>query len=113
MTAYEAWKIIHLISVFLFVSSLAVNMLAPERIKATRIAFPIAGLTAMVAGIALMLQLGLKHELWVMTKFFIWLAIFAAAGIVTKRFPERKAMAFWALFGLVVVALIMVVLKPV
>ena len=109
----EIYKILHLVSLILFISSLSGILLLKERSKLLSILFGVSSLILFIAGIGLLHKTGQSmHSPWILGKLGIWLLLAAAVPIVSKRCPEKKVPMLVITLILLCLAAILVILKP-
>ncbi len=114
MLSYQTYKVIHLASIFIFLSGAAVLLLARPEGKAWKMITGISSLMILVAGFGLLARLGLTSGMppWVVAKIVIWLIVTGMGHIVAKRFPGAAVKAYWATMILAVFAAYLAVVKP-
>jgi uncharacterized membrane protein SirB2 len=114
MLSYQTYKVIHLASIFIFLSGAAVLLLARPPGKAWKVLTGVASLFVLIAGFGLLARLGLTGGLptWVLAKLAIWAAVTALGHIVAKRFPGAALKAYWITLGLATVAAYLAINKP-
>lgn len=115
MLSYQTYKVIHLASIFIFLSGAAVLLLARPQGKAWKIITGVSSLFVLVAGFGLLARLGLTSGMpgWAIAKVAIWAGVTALGHVVAKRFPGAALQAYWATVALAVVAAYLAIYKPV
>jgi uncharacterized membrane protein SirB2 len=107
----------HILHVFAILVLTAQTFLAfgnpdPAGRRRTMMITGIAALLIFASGFGLLHLLGIPFSTgWVLVKFFCWLGLTALAGIVYRR-PHLRGMLSFIALVLLVVALVMVYLKP-
>jgi hypothetical protein len=114
MLSYQTYKLIHLASIFIFLTGVAVLLLARPAGKTWKIITGVSSLVIFVAGFGLLARLGLTSGMpsWVIVKIVIWTAVTALGHIVAKRFPGAALQAYWATIGLATIAAYFAIYKP-
>jgi len=113
----EFYRVLHLASLFIFISGLGISFFSDNTFKLNKILTGISSLLILVAGMGLIAkQLEIGHgeawPKWLHVKILIW-AIAAIGGpIMAKRMKEKKAVAFYGILALMIVAIYVVVHKP-
>lgn len=115
MLSYQTYKVIHLASIFIFLSGAAVLLLARPQGKTWKIITGVASLFILVAGFGLMARLGLTSGMpgWVIGKISIWAGVTALGHVVAKRFPGAALQAYWATVILATCAAYLAIYKPI
>lgn len=115
MISYQLYKVIHIASIFLFLTGASVMLLAAPKAKFWKIMTGVTGLFILVGGMGLMARLypgqGMQQP-WIHVKLTIWVIVMALGHIVAKRFPNHGAKAYWATMMLAIIAAYVAVYKP-
>jgi uncharacterized membrane protein SirB2 len=112
--SYQVYKIIHLASIFLFLSGAAV-LLVGKPTKFWKILTGVASFFILFGGMGLMARLypgqGFQQP-WIHVKLVLWLVISGLGHIVAKRFPQHGMKAYWATLILATFGAWLAVYKP-
>ena len=109
------YRLLHLFSLFVLTAHtfMAFANPAPENRKKTLMITGIAGLLVLISGFGLLAKLYAgPMPAWAIVKLFSWLGLMAVGGMVYRRPHLRSTLAFVTLC-LILVALVMVYLRPI
>jgi hypothetical protein len=113
--SYQVYKVIHLASIFIFLSSAAVLLLTDKKSLYWKILTGISSFFILLGGMGLMARLypgqGFQQN-WIILKLVIWLVITGLGHMVAKRFPMHGHRAYWATILLAVAAAWLAIYKP-
>lgn len=111
MFSYELYKIIHLTSLMVVFTSMAIQLVGEKDIKLLKILKGIGTLLILVSGMGLLARIGVSHggmPTWAMLKIVIWLVLAVGLPVVGKRFRQHGYAAYWVAMALFVVASVIV-----
>lgn len=115
--SYEFYKIIHYITLFIFVSGLSISFLVENPPKLAKILTGISSVLILVAGMGLIAKgLNIGHGEgwpgWLHAKITIWAIVAIGGPIASKRLTSKRGLALCALLVLMFVAICLAVTKP-
>ena len=114
---YEFYKVLHILSILIVFSFMAVSFLHPTPPKFSKIITGVGSFFILVAGMGLLARLGVNHgegfPVWVWAKIGLWLLISALGPVLAKRLKqEQKIWAFLGMLILASLAVVVAVFKP-
>ena len=119
MISYNAYKVLHLVGVFMILVSLG-GLMAASAANAGRksalhklamITNGIGLLVALVAGFGLIALLRLDWPYWVSGKILIWLLLAAMSALI-RRHPESVSLYWWGALILASAGSYLAIYKP-
>jgi len=114
--SYQLYKVLHLASIFIFLSSAAVLLLTDKKSLYWKILTGVSSFFILLGGMGLMARLypgqGFQQN-WILVKLVIWLVVTGLGHLVAKRFPKHGQRAYWATILLAVLAAWLAVYKPI
>ena len=112
MISYQIYKVIHLASIFIFLSGAAVMLTTSTKNKFWTITTGIASFFIILGGMGLMARLGGGFQPWIIAKLVIWFIISALGHMVAKRFASQGKLAYVITMVLAVLAASFAIYKP-
>lgn len=115
--SYEFYKIVHYITLFIFVSGISISFLSENPPKLAKILTGISSILILVAGMGLIAKgLSLGHGEswpgWLHAKITIWALVAIGGPIASKRLTSNRGLALCVLLALMFVAAGLAVTKP-
>lgn len=115
MLSYEFYKVLHLSSIVILLTSLSISFFTGKTEKYFKTLNGISTLLILVGGMGLMARLGINHKemwpAWVYIKFAIWFIIGAGGVIIVKRKPHLGKISYVLMILLFILAAITANLK--
>ncbi len=116
MFSYQVYKLVHLASIFMFLSTMGASFFLNEKGKLIKILSGISSFLILVGGMGLLARLGVSHgepfPFWVISKIGIWLGLAILAPVLAKRLKSMRHLAFLGLWLLAAVAAYFAIYKP-
>lgn len=113
MFSYQAYKVVHLWSILLFLTTMAIGLSAKQATKFSKIMIGISSLTILVGGMGMMARLGIKHgegwPTWLNLKMIIWLLLSVLGPIFLKKLLRNRILALYFLLSLAFAAVWIVI----
>lgn len=113
--SYEVYKLIHLVSIFVFFGALGASIIAGRYERHEKIITGVSSFLIFLGGMGLMARIGIKHgsiwPTWLIVKAVIWLTLSSLAPILAKRMG-RSIFVFYVMVVLATLAVYMAVNKP-
>lgn len=114
--SYEFYKLLHIVSIIVFVSGIGLSLVANYSAKFNKILTGISSLLIFVAGMGLIARLGFPHgepwPAWLHVKITIWALVAIGGPIMNKRVSKGKAAIFYGIILLVTCAAYTAINKP-
>jgi len=110
---YELFLVVHLFTLFMLVALTFVALVAsrPERRKFSLMWSGILSVVVFVTGFGLLGLRQIGFEGWVIVKLACWLALAVMAPLAFRR-PEQKVFLLVLASGAILLATVMVILRP-
>ncbi|HXH32493.1 MAG TPA: hypothetical protein VNJ01_16960 [Bacteriovoracaceae bacterium] len=107
MISYENYKIIHLTSILILFTGLAISFYG-QHDRVIKILTGVGTLLTFVAGMGLMARLEMKHTepwpTWIKVKMAIWFFVGVGGALIARRYPKYGRPAYFLSLVLFVVA---------
>jgi uncharacterized membrane protein SirB2 len=115
MISYQIYKMIHIGSIFLFLTGVAVLLLSERKSLGWKILTGVASFFILFGGMGLMARLmpgqGFQQP-WIQGKLVLWLVLTGLGHLVAKRFPAQGLKAYWVVIILATISAYMAIYKP-
>ena len=115
MLSYEVYKITHIAIVFIFLTTLAAELLGGNQSKWVKMVVGMSSFLIIVTGMGLAAVMGVfgggEFPLWLKGKVLFWGALAMAAPICGKYLVKHRAASFWGLLVLALLAVSMAIYK--
>lgn len=106
--SYQVYKILHVVMIVVFFSSMAMSSVRKEKSRSAMIITGLSLVMILVSGMGLVARIGIPHgvswPVWLNIKVAIWAVVGIGGHVVMKRFPAFLSKFFWLSIGLLVVA---------
>ncbi|MCO5142495.1 MAG: SirB2 family protein [Oligoflexia bacterium] len=112
MISYQVYKLIHLTSIFFFLTSVAVMLVAGKTGKIWKIITGISSFFILLGGMGLMARLQAGFQPWIVAKLVIWFLVTGGGHIAAKRFAKQGVLAYWVVMGFAIAAATLAIYKP-
>lgn len=111
--SYQIYKVIHLASIFLFLTSASVLLLTDKKTMFWKIFTGVASFFVLFGGMGLLARLEMAKEIpgWAIAKIVIWLFVTGLGHMVAKRFPKYGFAAYGIMMVLAIYAATLAVYK--
>lgn len=113
---YEVYKLIHIVSIFLFISSLGALFFGNKESKLHKILSGVVSLMILVAGMGLLARLNYNHgepwPLWVKMKIALWMLAAILLPVLNKRVTQKRGLAFSLIMIILSLAAYVAIYKP-
>ena len=114
MLSYHAYKLIHLIGVFLLLISLGGQLVRADSSawrKYLKISHGIGLLLLLIAGFGLLARLGIGWPLWIQLKILVWVTL-GFMPMLLRRVPSSAKIFWWVVLGFTTFAAYLANFKP-
>jgi uncharacterized membrane protein SirB2 len=112
---YQVYKMLHIVAIVIFFSSMALASVKQEKSKKDMIITGVSLVMILVAGMGLMARLGISHgagwPTWIYVKFGIWFTVGVLGHVIMKRFPKFLGQFYWISIVLLILASYMATYK--
>ena len=116
MFSYQVYKLIHLASIFMFLSTMGASFFLNEKGKLIKILSGVSSFLILVGGMGLLARLGVSHgepfPFWVLLKIGLWLSLAMLGPILAKRLKSMRALVLIGFLSLAGIAAYAAIYKP-
>lgn len=114
--SYEFYKVLHVASIFFFISGISIGLLSDNESKGLKIITGATSFLILVAGMGLLARIGVSHGQafpgWIVAKVLFWAILAIGGPVVIKRFPDFRRPAYGVFMALLVLSALFAIYKP-
>jgi uncharacterized membrane protein SirB2 len=112
MISYQIYKVMHIASIFFFLTGASVLLLSDKNKTFWKILTGVSSLFILIGGMGLMARLGAGFQPWIQAKLVIWFVVTGLGHLVAKRFASQGSKAYWVTMLLAITAAALAIYKP-
>lgn len=112
MIPYEFYKVLHFLSLFIFLLSSAVLLLKDTKCRTYKIISGVSAFFVFLAGMGLSARLGHGLQTWMIIKIVILFLLTGFLHMAAKRMPNKGLKVLWVIVIGMSIAACLAVYKP-
>lgn len=118
MLNFHEYKILHFISIFIFITLFSIDLFVEGKNKWRRAIMMLASAIILLSGMGLLARLGFMTSAgawptWSIVKLIIWGILSVGAPLAAKRLKSFRNIVYFALIFFLSIAVFTIVVKPI